>query len=232
MSNRVDFVFNAFNEIETIENDISEIFTVVKELQTESKIIIAEDGSTDGTSEKLLQLKSKFNLTLSQTKERRGYSKALIDGISLSKADIIFFSDMGSKFNWSDIKKIVQFGERDVLVIGVRVNRTDPLYRQVLTKMYSVFIKSFYGYSFRDPDSGFRVYDRNTLNKIIEHGLINNHLLNSEIGIRCLAMGNRLIEVDINYKNRNDSSRGLPVKIIPKVILSTIQNAYKIRKDL
>jgi glycosyltransferase involved in cell wall biosynthesis len=118
MSNRVDFVFNAFNEIETIENDISEIFTVVKELQTESKIIIAEDGSTDGTSEKLLQLKSKFNLTLSQTKERRGYSKALIDGISLSKADIIFFSDMGSKFNWSDIKKIVQFGERDVLVIS------------------------------------------------------------------------------------------------------------------
>ena len=60
MSNRVDFVFNAFNEIETIENDISEIFTVVKELQTESKIIIAEDGSTDGTSEKLLQLNKKL----------------------------------------------------------------------------------------------------------------------------------------------------------------------------
>ena len=53
---KVDLVFNAFNEIESIEKDLNLIFSLSNENELVDKIFVIEDGSTDGTSEKLREL--------------------------------------------------------------------------------------------------------------------------------------------------------------------------------
>ena len=77
----MDLVFNAFNEIESIEKDLNLIFSLSGENKLIDKIFVIEDGSTDGTSEKVRELSKVNNLNLSQSEQRRGYSKALIKGI-------------------------------------------------------------------------------------------------------------------------------------------------------
>ena len=69
---KVDLVFNAFNEIESIEKDLNLIFSLSSENKLVDKIFVIEDGSTDGTSEKLRELSEVYNLNLSQSNSEGG----------------------------------------------------------------------------------------------------------------------------------------------------------------
>tara|TARA_B100000902_G_scaffold157217_2_gene153448 strand:- start:2436 stop:3155 length:720 start_codon:yes stop_codon:yes gene_type:complete len=228
----LDLIFNAFNEIESIEKDIKDIVEQSSTVENILNIIIVEDGSTDGTSEYLKTLSKTYPIKLNQSKNRRGYSKALIDGINSSNADFIFFSDLGGKFNWSEIKTLCGVLPNYDFVLGVRVNRGDQIYRQFLTKAYSKYIKFFYGVNSTDPDSGFRIYKNSLIKDILKFELFNKHLLNSEFTVKCLKKNATYKEVEINYKKREGQSRGLPLKIIPKVIISTIKNSFKIKNQV
>tara|TARA_A100001035_G_C27776180_1_gene499156 strand:+ start:211 stop:930 length:720 start_codon:yes stop_codon:yes gene_type:complete len=228
----LDLIFNAFNEIESIEKDIKDIVEQTLDIKTLKNIIIVEDGSTDGTAEHLKTLSSDYPIILNQSQRRRGYSKALIDGINSSTAEFIFFSDLGGKFDWSEIKKLSYEIPNYDFVVGVRTNREDQIYRQLLTKAYSKYIKVFYGVKSTDPDSGFRIYRNSLIKDILKDELFNKHLLNSEFTIKCLKKNAKFKEVEINYKKREGQSRGLPLKIIPTVIVSTIKNSFKIKKQV
>lgn len=229
---KVDLLFNAYNEIETIEEDLISITQLYKNNPNVKNIIVVEDGSSDGTTEKLKLLQHDLSILLNQSEKRRGYSNALIDGINSSTSDFVFFSDLGGKFNWDDINLLFEFLPQNDFVLGVRSNRNDQIYRRLLTYFYSLYIQIFYGVKSKDPDSGFRIYKKDLIDKILKSEIHNKHLLNSEFTIKCIKSGASYEEVKINYIKRTGKSRGLPLKIIPKVILSTIINSFKIRKQI
>ena len=83
----------------------------------------------------------------------------MLTGINTANSEFIF-SDLGGKFNWDDINKLIEKIPNSDFVLGVRVNRTDPLYRRLLTLWYSKYIKIFYNINSSDPDAGFRIYKR------------------------------------------------------------------------
>lgn len=229
---RVDLVFNAFNEIESIEKDLNLINVLCSKNNIINQVYVIEDGSTDGTSEKLNQLSDNYNLCLSQSKQRRGYSNALIEGLSISKSEYVFFSDLGGKFDWSEVNNLIDKLPYNDLVIGVRKQRSDQRYRRLLTHLYSKYILFFYGIKSNDPDSGFRIYKRSLISEIIKSNLVNKHLLNSELTIKCIAKNCNYAEVPIKYYKREGPSRGLPLLTIPKVVFSTIKNSFRIKKQI
>ena len=228
----IDLVFNAFNEIETIEKDLNHIKNLSKKNNLIKKVIVVEDGSSDGTSEKLKELELEMGILLNQSDERRGYSQALIEGIKTSNADFVFFSDLGGKFNWEDINFLINELPENDFILGIRKNRKDQVYRRMLTFFYSFYIWIFYGIKSKDPDSGFRIYKKNIINEILNEEIHNKHLLNSEFTIKCIKFGAKYKEVNVDYINREGKSRGLPLIIIPKVIISTILNSFKIRRQV
>ena len=148
----IDLVFNAFNEIETIEKDLNRIKNLSKKNNLIKKVIVVEDGSSDGTSEKLKELELEMGILLNQSDERRGYSQALIEGIKTSNADFVFFSDLGGKFNWEDINFLINELPENDFILGVRKNRKDQVYRRMLTFFYSFYIRIFYGVKSKDPN--------------------------------------------------------------------------------
>tara|TARA_B100002019_G_C21215200_1_gene571633 strand:+ start:567 stop:1289 length:723 start_codon:yes stop_codon:yes gene_type:complete len=228
----VDFVFNAYNEIETIENDLKSLINLAKEFEFVNKIIVVEDGSQDGTAELLVDLRNSYGFELLQSKNRRGYANALITGLSATSSEFIFFSDFGGKFDWSDINKLLKKLPNYDLIIGVRKGRTDPIYRRLLTILYSLYIKLFFQIHSKDPDSGFRVYRRNLVEKLLSEKIHNKHLLNSEFTIKSIGYGFMYTEVEVKYYTREGKSRGLPINIIPQVILTVISNSFKIKKQI
>jgi len=70
------------------------------------------------------------------------------------------------------------------------------------------------------------------IKEIIDEPIFNSHLLNSEFTIKCISKKSSYSEVNIEYINRKGKSRGLPLKIIPKVIISTIKNSFLIRRQI
>lgn len=69
------------------------INSVVEQLNNERELILIDDGSTDGTYEKLKQFSS-FNVTVIK-KENSGFTNSIIEGINISKGEYIAIHGSG-----------------------------------------------------------------------------------------------------------------------------------------
>lgn len=234
LNKKISILFLVHNEVSSIENDIIKIKNSLDKY-INYEIIIVQDGSTDGTYEKLEKIKEKYNIKLNSIKNRRGYTQAFLDGIKECNEKVIFFSDTGGKYNFNNIKKFLTvFFEKDAdLLSGYRINRQDKYYRRVLTFFYSTLINLLFLKNYKDYDCGFKIFKKESLKEIIIKKNFTSYLLTSQIFIFFFIFNFKIVQLPIKYlENKNRFSRGLPLSKIPKVIYLSVQNILKIRFNL
>ena len=228
----VSIIINVFNEAGTIEPEIRAIYEEIILKLPGSELIVAEDGSTDGTKEIITRLKAELGLIHSTSTERKGYAKAFRDAVALAKNPYVFFSDTGGKQDFSDFWKLYPFCEKFGIVSGYRSGRRDQVYRRLMTWAYNLLLRTYFGVDFRDADAGFRIYQIAVIRKIANEPWINRHLISSELALRAVYSGFAVKEVPVQYRQRAGASRGLPTRKIPKVILSVLKNFARLKKTL
>lgn len=228
----VSIIINVFNEAGTIEPEIRAIYEEIILKLPGSELIVAEDGSTDGTKEIITRLKAELGLIHSTSTERKGYAKAFRDAVSLAKNPCVFFSDTGGKQDFADFWKLYPFCEKFGIVSGYRSGRRDQLYRRLMTWAYNLLLRAYFGVGFRDADAGFRIYQIAVIRKIANEPWINRHLISSELALRAVYSGFAVKEVPVLYRQRAGTSRGLPTRKIPNVIVSVLKNFVRLKKTL
>jgi glycosyltransferase involved in cell wall biosynthesis len=228
----VSVIINVFNEAGTIEPEIRAIYQEIIRKLPGSELIVAEDGSTDGTKEIITRLKKELGLVHSTSPERKGYAKAFRDAVSLAKNPYVFFSDTGGKQDFSDFWKLYPFCEKFGIVSGYRSGRRDQVYRRLMTWAYNLLLRTYFGVGFRDADAGFRIYQIAVIRKIANEPWINRHLISSELALRAVYSGFAVKEVPVLYRQRAGVSRGLPARKIPNVIVSVLKNFARLKKNL
>lgn len=230
----VSLVFLAFNEAETIEAEVREFHKEIVAKLPGSEMIVAEDGSTDGTSEILQRLSREIGIIHLSGGERKGYRRALLDAIAAAKQDYIFFSDTGRKHDAADFWKLYSRIDDGDLIVGRKTNREDQWYRRLLTLTYNALIRLYFGLEgVNDCDSGFRLFSQRVAREIFLGGkLFFKELPASEIVVRTIAAGLRYLEVPVAYHQRSGESRGLPNQKLPKVILGAIGNLRRLKREL
>jgi glycosyltransferase involved in cell wall biosynthesis len=226
----VSVVINVFNEVRTIESEIREIHMEIIEKLPGSELIVAEDGSTDGTKEILGRLKAELGIIHSTSTERKGYAKAFCDAVKLAKNSHVFFSDTGGKQNFADFWKLYPHCGQYGIVSGYRTARRDQLYRRFMTWAYNYLLRLYFKVPFRDADAGFRIYQAAVIRKIAAEPWVNRHLISSELALRAVYSGYALKEVPVLYRQRAGVSRGLPPGKIPKVTLNVLKNFSRLKK--
>ncbi|MBI5401594.1 glycosyltransferase family 2 protein [Candidatus Wolfebacteria bacterium] len=228
-SEPVSVVINVYNEAETIEAEIREIYEQIVSRIPGSEFIIAEDGSTDGTKEIIGRLVREIGIIHSTGLERKGYIKALCDAFALAKNPYIFFSDTGHKHDPADFWQLYLYRKLNGLVVGLKTDRSDQLYRRLLTWGYNQLLSLYFGVKVKDADSGFRLYGKEVVKKIFNEKWINKDLVASEIVLRVIFSGFLFREVPVSYRQRIGESRGLPLKKIPRVIIGVLGNFSKLK---
>ena len=228
----VSIIINVFNEAGTIEPEIRAIYEEIILKLPGSELIVAEDGSTDGTKEIITRLKAELGLIHSTSTERKGYAKAFRDAVALAKNPYVFFSDTGGKQDFSDFWKLYPFCEKFGIVSCYRSGRRDQVYRRLMTWAYNLLLRTYFGVGFRDADAGFRIYQIAVIRKIANEPWINRHLISSELALRAVYSGFAVKEVPVLYRQRAGTSRGLPTRKIPNVIVSVLKNFVRLKKTL
>lgn len=227
----VSLILIAHNEVETIEKDVTDYYRVVVEKLPGSELIVTEDGSTDGTSELLREIASRLPIKLIQSADRKGYISALLDAIELSSQEWILFSDTGGKFSPDDFWRLQERRSDFDLIIGVKVERGDQVYRQVMTRAFNLVIRLYFKVPVRDIDSGLRLFRRDLIVKAISTPLLLKDMIATELTLRMLAFGARLKEVPVVYSARHGKSRGMPAKKIPRVIVHVLSLFPRLKKE-
>ncbi len=228
----VSVVINVYNEAETIESEIRAIHEQIVTRLPGSELIVAEDGSTDGTKEIILRLKEELGLIHSTSEERKGYAKALQDAFMLARCEYIFFSDTGGKHDMADFWTLYPHRSEYELVIGVKTNRQDQKYRQILTWGYNRVLCAYFGVHLTDADSGFRLYRKSAARQVFSRPLLNKDLIASEIALRVIFSGGHIKEVPVSYRQRAGVSRGLPIERVLGVMYRVLGNFPRLKKEL
>lgn len=229
---KLSLILLAHNEEANIKDEIENLYNNIASKVKECEVIICEDGSSDQTKKIINDLNKVYNFEYLSSDDRKGVSKAMIDGFKKARGQYIFFSDAGKKFNFNDFWKLYNDAENYDLVSGVRVNRKDQKYRIILTYFLNLFLKITINSNFKDIDSGFKIFNKKKLLEVLSSKIINTDFLSAEICLKFQYKKFRYKEVEVDYFQRNEVSKALPIYKIPSLIIRFLMNYKKLRKEL
>ena len=229
---KLSLILLVHNEEANIKDEIENLYNNIASKVKECEVIICEDGSADQTKKIINDLNKVYNFEYLSSDVRKGVSKAMIDGFKKARGEYIFFSDVGKKFNFNDFWKLYNDAENYDLISGVRVNRKDQKYRIFLTYVLNLFLKITIDSNFKDIDSGFKIFNKKKLLEVLSSKIINTDFLSAEICLKFQYKKFRYKEVEVDYFQRNEVSKALPIYKIPSLIIRFLMNYKKLRKEL
>ena len=91
------------NEAETIALCISKAITFLKEARVNGEVLIADNGSSDGSQEIARLLKARVIAV-----EKRGYGSALIGGMGKARGRYIIMGDADDSYDFSLVESFLE----------------------------------------------------------------------------------------------------------------------------
>jgi glycosyltransferase involved in cell wall biosynthesis len=188
-------VVPAYNEVRTIRG-IAE-----QALRQTDRVIIVDDGSTDGTSEALAGLP----VVLVRHSANLGKAAALWDGFRIALdggADFVATLDGDGQHLPADIARLARVARlyADRIVIGARLHTraNAPLARRIANRFGDFWISWAAGYAIADSQSGERIYPAPLLQQVeARHDRDAAFTLESELLIRGAQLGYESVAVPI-----------------------------------
>jgi glycosyltransferase involved in cell wall biosynthesis len=107
--NNIAIIIPAFNEKENLQPLIEEIDSVIGKDKRTYEVILVDDGSTDGTLEEGLRLKTKYKyLQIYGHRANLGKTEAILTGFRHSSAPILVVMDADLQFDANDIPGLLE----------------------------------------------------------------------------------------------------------------------------
>ena len=227
----VSVILLAHNEADTIRQEIVAFHEAIVTRLPGAELIVAEDGSRDGTRNRILETAREVPLRVTGAAERLGYGRAVGRAVREATQPWIFLCDAGLKHAPDEFWRLWSVRDEFDYVSGRKTAREDQLYRRFLSWAYNLLIRRLFGYEVFDADSGMRLMNRRVADDILPRLTFTN-FSSSEVVVRAIAAGLRYGEVPVSYRQRAGESRGLPARRIVKAAGGAVRDLLRLRREL
>ncbi|WP_264560210.1 polyprenol monophosphomannose synthase [Flavobacterium sp. N2270] len=223
-------VIPTYNEIENIEEIINAVFS----LKTEFHILIVDDNSPDGTSQRVNELQKLFEnkLFIEVRQKKAGLGTAYVHGFKWAlerEYEYIFEMDADFSHNPKDLVKLYKACKNGAdVAIGSRystgVNVVNwPLSRVLLSYFASVYVKLITGMKIHDATAGFICYKRSVLETIqLDKIKFIGYAFQIEMKYRAFVKEFNIVEVPIIFTDRTKGQSKMSGSIIKEAIFGVI----------
>lgn len=225
---RLDVVLPVYNEAGSIEQVIREIYAELSP-RFEMRLIICEDGSSDGTKEILIKLSKSYPIRLIMSPERKNYSRAVTDGIMAAEAPYILILDADGQCDPKDFWNFWPCIDRYDLVIGWRIKRSDSTLRLLMSRSFKALYDSLFHVPIHDPSCPYVLTTKRVTAVLSAHlGLLRWGFW-WEFIARAYRHGFSIHEVPVNYCNRiSGDTRVFSLRKIPFIAVTHVLGLLKI----
>ncbi len=150
----VEILLPVHNEGDSIEAVLREIYAEISP-RVSMQFIICEDGSVDNTKEVLGRLGREMPIKLLAADERKGYSRAVRDGMRGLTAPYLLCLDSDGQCDPKDFCRLWERRGDSDAVVGWRVHRADTPLRRVLSRTFRLFYQGLFAVPVHDPSCPF-----------------------------------------------------------------------------
>lgn len=168
-----------------------------------AEIVVANDGSTDGTGEVLEGLRREIaSLNVVHLPKNGGYGRALAAAIAASRGRFVATIDSDGQFDLADAKRLLERIERDSLdlVTGYRRAKKDRWLRVFANHAQNWLVGFLCGVRLRDSNCALKVARGEVLRGLALEAT--GYPLPTEICVRLYARGCRIAEEPVAHRER------------------------------
>lgn len=160
--------FPCYNDGGTIASMVVLTDATLSQLTDDYEIIVVDDGSTDSSRQVLAELSQRYDrLRVILHERNRGYGGALRSGFANATKQLIFYTDGDAQYDPRELRQLVPLLTDGVdLVNGYKIERSDPLHRIIIGRVYQYVIKFAFGLRLRDVDCDFRLIRQSVFEKV------------------------------------------------------------------
>lgn len=216
----LSFVFPVYNEEQNIRGVIASAAKIGKDLGIDYEIIAVNDGSADASLDVLNDLQKSLGVALKiiNHKRNQGYGAALRHGFGAAKNEWVFYADSDNQFDLEEMKKLVTLSPQSDLIIGQRINRSDPLNRRINAWIYNSAMRMIFGLKTKDIDCGFKLIKKDLLSNT--NLTATGSFISAEMLYKARLKGVNPIEVPVKHFER---IYGRATGTDPKVIWTALK---------
>jgi len=191
-------VIPAYNEVENLAPLLAELRVALQPLGLAHEIVLVDDGSSDGTAERILAEAghdSRIHPVLLESNS--GQSAALAAGIARAVGRVIVTLDADLQNDPADLPIVLAALDHADVVSGVRAERQDSWMRRLSSRIANGVRRSVLGDPVSDIGCSFKAYRRETL-----EGLPMFVGVHRFLPALCVFRGARFAEVKLRHSPR------------------------------
>jgi glycosyltransferase involved in cell wall biosynthesis len=200
---RLSVIVLVYNELESIAPMHDELMGVLHGLDVPFEVLYIDDGSRDGSTERLGQLAARDrHVRVVCFRRNFGQTAAVQAGIDHSRGDVLIFMDGDMQNDPHDIPRLLEkIDEGYDVVSGWRQDRQDDAARLIPSRIANWIIARVTGVPLHDFDGTLKAYHREVIQEVKLYGEMHRFL-----PVYASWVGARLIELPVHHRHRTAGS--------------------------
>jgi len=231
---KVDLVIPVLNEAHVLRASVARVHAFFSEqLPYRWRIVIAENGSTDGTLEVANELCDQWSEVDVVVIDRPGRGRALRSAWTRSDADVVSYTDVDLSTELEALPRLYRAILEDGydVAVGSRLlpasSTTRSFRRQVISRGYNQILKLALQVGFSDAQTGCKAVSREVVDKLLPLAQDQGWFLDTELLVLAEKLGYRIADLPVVWVEDDDSR----VKIV-RTAVDDLRGVIRLRRWL
>ena len=228
-------VMPAYNEQDTIKDVIKQWYVVLDGKAENSRLVVADSGSTDETHEILLQMKKEYPQLeiLGNTGKQHGpklialYKYAKQQGI-----DYVFQTDSDGQTSPNEFSEFWNLRTEYDAILGHRSERGDGKSRAFVEKVVCFLLKMYFKVNVPDANAPFRLMKVDVVAKYIDRFSEDYNLPNIMLTKYFSYYKEKLTFREVSFKPRQGGVNSINIRKIVKIGWKALGDFRKFKKGM
>lgn len=211
----VTAIIPVFNDRRSLETAIPRSVETLSRITEQFELIVAEDGSTDGSAGLVKEYEQKDpRIRLLHSDERLGRGKALNRAISESRGTIVCYYDVDLATDIRHLPELIltiregaDIATGSRLIPGSDIVRSGG--REIASRSYNFLVRLFLGSRIYDHQCGFKAFNKEKVVRILPAVRSNHWFWDTELLVRAQRNGLIVREFPVRWR----AGEGTTVKI-------------------
>ncbi|HWQ66510.1 MAG TPA: dolichyl-phosphate beta-glucosyltransferase [Methanospirillum sp.] len=202
----ITLVIPVYNDLPALKKAIPATIQLMESKYPEFELIIAEDASTDGSTEyAALAAREDPRIIHLHRDKRGGRGSALTESVRKANGEIFCYFDVDLATDMNHLIELIEAIDQEYeIAIGSRLMKdseiTRSLNREIKSRGYNLLVQTLLGSRVNDHQCGFKAFNRRKLIDILDEVTDTHWFWDTEVLVRAQRRGYRIAEIPVLWR--------------------------------